>query len=75
MEQLYQQFLREKQYLSNVSPRTIKYLRWVFNRWDDLIDAFPDKQNVKEWVIKLTESGISPSTINSYIRGFNSFLT
>ncbi|HEX7999258.1 MAG TPA: hypothetical protein VF528_12790 [Pyrinomonadaceae bacterium] len=65
MQQLYKQFLKEKQYLQNVSPRTIKYFGWVFNRWDALIGQSPDKQNVKEWVIRLTESGISPATINS----------
>jgi len=30
---------------------------------------------LKEFVIKLLESGISPATVNSYIRGFNSYLT
>ena len=58
MEKFYSQFLREKQFLCNFSPRTIKLFRWVFNRWDDLIGDFPTKQNVKDWVIKLNESGI-----------------
>lgn len=75
MEQLFNQFLREKQYLVNTSPTTNKYYQWVFNRWKSLVGQFPDKQNVKEFVIKLTESGIAPSSINSYISGFNSFLT
>lgn len=35
----------------------------------------PTKQNTKEWVMKLSESALSPVTINSYIRGFNTFLT
>jgi hypothetical protein len=34
MNELYAQFLREKQYLCNFSPRYIKLFRWVFNRWD-----------------------------------------
>lgn len=75
MEQFYSQFLREKQFLCNFSPRTIKLFRWVFNRWDALIGDFPTKQNVKDWVIKLNESGIQPITINTYGRAFNSFLT
>jgi len=75
MEQLYRQFLKEKEYLTGVSPRTIKYFRFTFNSWDKHVSEFPSKQNVKEWVIKLTESGIKAPSINSYIRGFNSFLT
>jgi integrase/recombinase XerD len=75
MEHLYAQFLREKTYLCNFSPRYIKLFRWVFNRWDALIGQPPDKQNVKEWVIRLTQSGISPVTVNTYARAYNSFLT
>ena len=75
LEKLFADFLREKEYSDNLSPRTIKYQGWVFNRWRDLVGQFPDKSNVKEFVIKLNESGISPFTVNSYIRGFNSFLT
>jgi hypothetical protein len=51
MEHLYSQFLKEKLYLCNFSPRYIKLFRWVFNRWDALIGEPPNKQNVKEWVI------------------------
>lgn len=61
MEQFYSQFLREKQFLCNFSPRTIKLFRWVFNRWDALIGDFPTKQNVKDWVIKLNSLVSSPS--------------
>ena len=75
LEPLYAQYLKERQYLAGFSPRTIKLFRWVFNRWDALIGEMPTKQNLKEWVIKLNESGIKPVTINSYARVFNAFLT
>lgn len=76
MNNLYAQFLQEKQFLCGFSPRTIKLFRWVFNRWDALMgQVLPDKQNVKTWVIRLNESGIRPVTINTYARSFNSFLT
>jgi len=35
----------------------------------------PDKQNIKEFVIKIQESGVTVYTANSYIRGINSFLS
>ncbi|HEX8889503.1 MAG TPA: hypothetical protein VF779_10020 [Pyrinomonadaceae bacterium] len=74
MQELCDQFLREKLYLYNASPRTIKYLSNVLHVWRKHAEL-PTKDNLKEWVIKLIESGISPATVNSYIRGLNTFLT
>lgn len=75
MEELFAQLKREKQYLNNLSRRTIKYLSWVFNRWQTLIGQMPDKTNIKDFVIKLVEFGVSPFTTNSYIRAMNTFFT
>ncbi|HYY95136.1 MAG TPA: hypothetical protein VE713_11520, partial [Pyrinomonadaceae bacterium] len=75
LKPLYAQFLREKQYLSGFSPTTIKLFGWVFNRWDAHVGEFPSPENVKEFVMRLHESGVKPITINSYGRAFNSFLT
>ena len=75
LEKLFAEYLREKQYLTCSSPSTIKYLGWVFNRWRDIIGEMPTKQNTKEQVMNLAESGTAHITINSYIRGFNAFLT
>ena len=47
----------------------------MFNRWNDYVGAMPDKQNIKEFVIKIQESGVTPSTANSYIRGMNAFFS
>ena len=75
MQKLFDQFLREKRFLNNVSPTTLKYYQYVYNRWMDYIGEMPDKQNVKEFVIKIQESGVTVYTANSYIRGMNSILT
>ncbi len=75
MKALYEQFKKEKLYLENLSPRTIKYYEWTFNCWDKHGGQMPTQTNLKEWVIQLVASGISPATINSRIRGLNSFLT
>jgi hypothetical protein len=74
LKKLFAQFLCEKEYLSGVIPTTIKYLGWVFNRWQTIIGEPPTEQNIKEYVITLSQSGISPLTVNSYIRGMNTFL-
>ena len=75
MDKLHADFLREKEYLEGLSPNTIKYLGFIYNRWKEKINKFPDKNNLKEFVIQLVESNLSQFTINSYIRGMNSFLT
>lgn len=75
MEKLISAYLREKRFLTNASPRTIKYLQGTLNIWQKRIGALPDKHNIKEFVIGLQESRLSPYTINSYCRGINSFLT
>lgn len=75
MESLYQDFLREKRYLENLSPKTLRYYQFVFNRWTDYAGALPDRQNLNEFVIRIQESGVSVFTANSYIRGMNAFLS
>ena len=74
LEQLFDQFKRERQYLNNLAPTTIKYYGFVFNSWNRYVSEFPNKQNIKNWVILLNESRITSFTVNSYIRGFNAFL-
>src|ERR1700753_3942784 len=34
----------------------------------------PHAENIKAFVIRLTEPGVEPVTVNMYARGFNSFL-
>lgn len=77
MDKLFEQFLKEKLYLQNASPRTIKYFRWVYLRFRNMmnLESLPTKPDLNNWVILLRESGISVSTVNSYIRGMNSFLS
>ena len=75
MDRLFESFLREKEFLVNVSPRTLKYYRWTLEIWKKRIGQMPTKANLKEFVIQLQQSGISTSTTNSYIRGMNSFFT
>lgn len=75
--QHFEQFLKHKEYLEGVSPRTIKYFRFCLLSWKKIMgpsDALPTQQNLNSYVIGLRESGISLATINSYIRGLNSFL-
>ena len=76
IDALFSQFIREKQSLSNVSPRTVKAFKDCQRAYYRTVgDELPDKQNIKEYVIKLQESGIAITTVNFYIRTLNSFLS
>lgn len=68
------EFIREKRFLDNVSENTIKYYGYVFNRWNHFIGEEPNSENIKTFVIKVRESGVSTFTANSYIRGMNTYL-
>jgi len=76
LDALFSQFIREKQFLNNTSPRTIKTFRDCQRAYYRTVgDELPTKENIKQFVIKLQESGISISTVNYYIRTLNSFLS
>ncbi len=75
MDKLFAQFCKEKEFLNGCSPRTIKFYKFCYMSWSRLVGSMPTKANCNGYVIALRESGISIFTINSYIRGLNSFFT
>ena len=62
---MFEQFVRERQYLHNVSPRTIEWYRESF-KWFGSPDADP-----KEFVIRMRTAGLKPSSCNNPIRAVN----
>jgi integrase/recombinase XerD len=75
---LYHTFLQERQYLNNVSPKTLTYYQ---NVWRVLAPHLPDspgaltKQSVMAAISALKESGKhSDTSINCYLRGFRAFV-
>jgi integrase/recombinase XerD len=75
-EKTYEQFIKEKTFLANVSPMTVKCYRDALSSYKRLVGAVePTKQLLKNWIIQMMEAGLSVFTINKNIRTFNSFLT
>jgi integrase/recombinase XerD len=67
----YEQFIKERIYLHNVSPRTVEWYRESF-KWlatVPLTDA-----GLKDLVIKMRESGLKPTSCNNRIRAINAYL-
>lgn len=75
MDKLFADFIRERTFLRNLSPRTIGYYKQMYGFWK-AVGAFEplSKGTLQEAVIKFRERGVSAGAINTYIRGVNPFL-
>lgn len=71
MQPRFEQFIKERQYLTNVTPRTIGWythsLRWLAS--DD-----PTESDLKDTVLRMRKKGLKATGCNSAIRAINSFL-
>jgi len=67
----FEQFIRERQYLHNVSPRTIQWYNEAF-KW--LQNAEPDEAALTDCVVRMREKGLKARSCNSYICAINSYL-
>lgn len=75
IDQLFNEFIREKIYIANLSPRTIKYYKQMYVLFKQ-VGAFErlSKHSLQESIIKFRERGVSAGAINTYISGINTFL-
>jgi integrase/recombinase XerD len=67
----FEQFLRERRYLGNISERSIDWYKLAF-KW--LESESPDEAHLKNCIIRMREGGLSPRSVNSYITAINSYL-
>ena len=84
METFFNLFLKEKQFLNGISLKTIRSYQQAFNAYQRVLskpnegnskaDDIPAKDTLKDFVIGMRESGLSPGACNVYIRSINSFL-
>jgi len=74
VELLFEEFLRERRYPHNLSENTFIYHREVFNNFRNTGFTDFSSKNLAEVIIKLRARGITPSGVNTYIRGINVFL-
>src|SRR4051812_27320982 len=76
---LFELFLKEKQYVKNCSPITIKAFRLTWLRWNKAMGDVPvdalSKPFLTDFIIKLRQTGIKDTTCNMTIREINSFLS
>lgn len=67
----FEQFIKERIYLKNVSPRTVEWYRECFKR----LSKHPlTEDGLKAFVIGMRESGLQPISCNGRIRVANAYL-
>lgn len=71
MQAGFERFIRERQYLSNVTPATIQWYTHAF-KWLDT--DTPSQEDMKAAVLKMREKGLKATGCNSAIRALNSYV-
>ncbi len=68
---MFAQFIKEKQYLQNVTPATVEWYRHSL-KW--LVSPSPSKAELQDAVMRMREKGLKATGANSAIRAINSYL-
>ena len=71
MHPSFEQFIKERQYLTNVTPLTIE---WYVHSFKWLHSDTPTQNELKEAVLRIREKGLKATGCNSAIRAINSYL-
>lgn len=64
------EFIRERQYLKNVTPKTLTWYSQAFKSFDGALDT---KAAVIERIAELRQRGVKPVSINSWLRCLNAY--
>lgn len=67
----FEQFKRERKYLTNVSPATIQ---WYTHNFKWLRTESPSQDDLKDAVLRMREKGLKATGCNSAIRAINSYM-
>jgi site-specific recombinase XerD len=75
MEDLFRQFSRERQFIRNVSPRTLEAYQWAWKALAPVLSGQDhiSKPDVLRRIEELRSGGLSPVTVNTYVRSVNAF--
>jgi hypothetical protein len=75
IEDLFHQFTRERQFIDNVSPRTLEAYAWAWKAFEPARAAREQvsKADVLQRIEELRSGGLSPVSINTYLRSVNAF--
>lgn len=76
MKDLFEQFLKERRLLKNISPKTESYYRQAliaFEKYSgESLDSLSSGK-LNKWVVAMIEAGVKPVSCNTYISAMNAF--
>lgn len=77
LDQLFEQFCKEKEYVKNSSRHTILFYQYSYKKFKEVLkeDIDLSKAHLTRFVLGMRELGVKPETCNVYCRGMNSFLS
>ena len=73
MDKLFSLFCKEKLYLENCSPKTIKFYQCAYNAFKRSGATEINKSTITEFVVSMRKHNLSTTSCNDYIAGMNSF--
>ena len=79
LDTLFKQFIQEKQFLKNITPRTVEHFNGAWRSFRRYAPACStpvelNKKLLNGYVTAMRESGLKAKSCNTYISGINSFL-
>lgn len=69
---LFDRFVQERVYLRGVAPATVRYYRWVRRAFLPILSE-PTKDGMLTCIQNLLADGVSPVSINTYLRGLKAY--
>ncbi|MFN7931090.1 MAG: tyrosine-type recombinase/integrase [Blastocatellia bacterium] len=75
MTTLFDNFLRERRYLKNISTKTETYYRQAWRNWCERTNGQITKENCLIFIEKLRDKGVKPVSCNTYISAVNAYFT
>ena len=75
MKELYRRFSCERQFIKNVSPCTLEAYQWAWKAFAPVLSGkdHVSKADVIQHIEELRSGGLSPVTVNTYVRSVNAF--
>jgi site-specific recombinase XerD len=74
LDSLFQTYLKEKEFLQGVTQSTILFYKDSMRAWKKYEGVFTEA-GIKEFTMRMGESGMKPGAVNTFARGMNSFFT
>jgi integrase/recombinase XerD len=71
MDAKFEDFIRDRRYLKNVSAKTE---RWYAQSLNHLINPNPTESDLRDFVVRLRSSGVKAVSVNTYARAINAYL-